>query len=254
MRVLRSLLAVAFLFVVSVPAGAQTSGQFRFTDGTPYDQQPTLYVPSGVASRSGTFYTSIYRGQFMTGGVAGPQVDIFCVDFFHNATTSTYNAWFTPLSAVDFSRTYGVSQRGWSTGIAQQRYLAAAWLATQFGDPTNAVDKSTWPVKQAAIWSLMGQTSTDFGAGGTVDLASAFNLNGFSNETFRTTAQGLVNTALAGAGTVDGDSWMVISNANGSTQEFLAQQSVVPEPETVILLVTGLLALGAVAYFRGFSA
>jgi hypothetical protein len=31
----------------------------------------------------------------------------------------------------------------------------------------------------------------------------------------------------------------------------LAHQSVVPEPEVVILLATGLLALGAVAYFRG---
>jgi hypothetical protein len=44
-----------------------------------------------------------------------------------------------------------------------------------------------------------------------------------------------------------------ISDVGGS-QEFLVQQSVVPEPETVILLVTGLLAIGAVAYFRGFSA
>jgi len=46
----------------------------------------------------------------------------------------------------------------------------------------------------------------------------------------------------------------ITSDVNASTQEFLTQQSVVPEPETVILLVTGLMALGAAAYFRGFSA
>jgi hypothetical protein len=46
----------------------------------------------------------------------------------------------------------------------------------------------------------------------------------------------------------------VNATSTSGKQEFLVQQSVVPEPETVILLVTGLLALGAVAYFRGISA
>lgn len=253
---IRGVLALALLAGMAVPAAAQTQGQFKFTDGTPYDPQPTLTVGSGVASRTGTFYTSTYRGQFLSGVPGNPTVDVFCIDFFHNANTSStgYSAWFTPLSATDFSHTYGVSQRGWSQGIAEQRYRAAAWLATQFGDPTSATDKATWPAKQAAIWSLMGQTSMDFGANNTVDLASAFNLSGFSNETFRNTTTGLLNSALTAANTVDGDSWMVISATNGGSQEFLVQQSVVPEPETVILLVTGLLAIGAVAYFRGFSA
>jgi hypothetical protein len=254
-RIIRGVLGVALLAAMAVPAAAQIQGQFKFTDGTPYDPQPTLTVGSDVASRTGTFYTSIYRGQFLSGVPGNPTVDVFCIDFFHNANTSStgYSAWFTPLSAMDFSHTYGVSQRGWSTAIAQQRYQAAAWLATQFGDPTSATDKATWPVKQAAIWSLMGMTNTTSNA----DLASAFNLGGFSDASptyFRSTAQGLLTDALDNAHTINGDNWTIVSATNGGSQEFLVQQSVVPEPETVILLVTGLLAIGAVAYFRGFSA
>lgn len=250
MKQLGYVMGLALVAGLTAPAAAQISGQFKFTDGTPYDPQPTLSVPSSVASRTGTFYTSIYKGQFLSGIPGNPTVDIFCVDFFHNARSTAYNAWFTPLSAVDFSKTYGVSQRGWSTAIAQQRYMAAAWIATQFGDPTSSTDKATWPVKQAAIWGLMGMTDPNSNA----SLASAFNVSGFSNTTFSATAQSLLNDGLANASSVSGDNWMVISAADGRSQEFLTQQSVVPEPETVILLVTGLLALGAVAYFRGFSA
>jgi len=254
MRLIRAVLALALVVGMGVPAAAQTSGTFKFTSGTPYAPQPTLSVSSGVASRTGTFYTSIYRGQFLSGVPGNPTVDIFCVDFFHNANTSStgYSAWFTPLSAVDFSRTYGVSQRGWSPGIAEQRYRAAAWLATQFS-PTDANRAANWPRYQAAMWSLMGQTTTGFELDGSVGLASKFNLGGFSDP-FKTSAQGDLQTALDNASTIDGDSWTIVSAASGNSQEFLVQQSVVPEPETVILLVTGLLALGAVAYFRGISA
>ncbi|MDH4044846.1 MAG: PEP-CTERM sorting domain-containing protein, partial [Gemmatimonadota bacterium] len=52
---------------------------------------------------------------------------------------------------------------------------------------------------------------------------------------------------------VNASEWMVITDASGSTQEFITR-NVVPEPETIILLVSGLMAIGAVAYFRGVSA
>jgi hypothetical protein len=141
-RIIRGVLGVALLAAMAVPAAAQIQGQFKFTDGTPYDPQPTLTVGSDVASRTGTFYTSIYRGQFLSGVPGNPTVDVFCIDFFHNANTSStgYSACVHPaLRHGLLSDTYGVSQRGWSTAIAQQRYQAAAWLATQFGDPTSAI-------------------------------------------------------------------------------------------------------------------
>jgi hypothetical protein len=250
-RLLRSVLAVALLVAVSVPAAAQTSGKFKFVSGNPYPTQPTLSVPG-----ASTYYTSIYRGQFLSGGPTTAQIDIFCVDFFRSVGVGNeWNAWFSPLSG-DLSKTYGMQFRGWDQAIAAERYRAAAWLATQFGSPVGGyddVEKAKWRPLQAAIWSLMGQS--DDGS------TTAFSLSGFSDP-LKSSAEGYLNTALAVGNTTDfiaqsGD-WTVISDmgatATSGKQEFLTQQSVVPEPETVILLVTGLLALGAVAYFRGFSA
>jgi hypothetical protein len=228
---------------MAVPAAAQTQGKFKFVSGNPYSN-PTLNV-------DGTNYrTSIYRGQFLSGGPTTAQIDVFCVDFFHRVGAGNeWDAWFSPLSG-DLSKTYGMRFRGWDQSIAESRYRAAAWLATQFGSPVggyDATEKANWPDLQAAIWSLMGQD-----AGGT----SAFPL------ALDGTQQGWLNTALVAGNqasfVAQSSEWTVISdvNATASTgkQEFITQHSVVPEPENVILLVTGLLAIGAVAYFRGFSA
>ena len=240
---LRSALAIVLLAGVVVPAAAQTQGKFKFVSGNPYGN-PTLAV------NGGNYYTSIYRGQFLAGVPGNPTVDIFCVDFFHSVSPNNeWDAWFSPLSG-DLSKTYGMSIRGWSQGIAAERYRAAAWLATQFGSPVGGYDageKANWPNLQAAVWSLMGQD-----VGGTTSFPLA--LNG--------TQQNWLNTALTSGNTAEfqaqASDWTVISGVNASAttgkQEFLVQQSVVPEPETVILLVTGLLAIGAVAYFRGFGA
>jgi len=244
MRLFRGVMALAMLVGLVGPAAAQTQGKFKFVSGNPYPTQPTISVPG-----SGTYYTSIYKGQFLSGVPGNPTVDIFCVDFFREVRVGDqWDAWFSPLSG-DLSNTYGMSQRNWSQDIAAERYRAAAWLATQFGDPMNTADKAKWPTYQAAIWSLMGKS-----ADGTT---TAFSLTGFSDP-LKTNAQTALNDALAGGNTdafkAQAGSWTIISDVNATKQEFLTQQSVVPEPETVILLVTGLMALGAVAYFRGFSA
>jgi len=250
MRVIRAVLALALLAGMSVPAGAQTQGKFKFLDGTPYDQQPTLSV-----SGRGTFYTSIYRGAFLSGGPTTGTVDIYCVDFFHSVGTGNeWDAWFSPLSG-SLNQTYGVRFRGWDPNLAAARYRAAAWLATQFGSPDGGysdAEKANWPTLQKTIWNLMGQSTAG------VNPVAGLALDG--NQTT------LLNNALAGGNSpsfiAQSGDWTIISDVAGtslsnssSKQEFLYyQQSVVPEPETVILLVTGLLALGAVAYFRGISA
>ena len=239
----RIVLALALLAGLAMPAAAQTQGRFKFVSGNPYPTQPTLTV----AGR--TYYTSIYRGQFLSGGHTTANVDIFCVDFFHTVSVgSEWDAWFSPLSG-NLEQTYGARIRGWDQDVAAQRYRAAAWLATQFGSPEggySTTEKANWPGLQKTIWSLMGQD-----VGGTSAFPDALSAD----------QQTLLNAALANGSTSDfiaqSSDWTVISDVNASatsgTQEFLVQQSVVPEPETVILLVTGLLALGAVAYFRGVS-
>jgi len=245
MRLMRGVLGVALLAGMALPAAAQTQGRFKFLDGSPYDPQPTLTV----AGR--TYYTSIYRGQFLSAVPGNPTVDIFCVDFSRSVRTNAeWDAWFSPLSG-NLEHTYGMRFRGWDQDIAAARYRAAAWLATQFGSPVggySVAEKANWPGLQKTIWSLMGQN-----AAGTATTFPA---------TLTTAQQVLLNDALANGNTTEfinqSGNWTVISDVNAAatsgTQEFLVQQSVVPEPETVILLVTGLLALGAVAYFRGISA
>jgi hypothetical protein len=239
-------LAIALLAGVVVPAAAQ-DGTFKFISGTPYPNQPTLTVPG-----YGTYYTSIYRGQFLSGGPTTAQVDIYCVDFFHSVSVNQeWNAWFSPLSG-SMANTYGVRFRNWDLAIAGERYAAAAYLASQF-NPADPNKATTWPALQAKIWNLMGQTNT---------LSNDFTAAGVNSSQFPIAQSGsTLNDAITNGANINGSEWTVISDVgttkNGVTtyaQEFLVQQSVVPEPETVILLVTGLLAIGAVAYFRGFSA
>jgi hypothetical protein len=238
MRLTRLVVALALLAGLSAPAAAQTQGKFKFLDGSPYDPQPTLTV-SGR-----TYYTSIYRGQFLSGVPGNPTVDIFCVDFFHSVgTNNEWDAWFSPVSG-NLEQTYGMRFRGWTQEIATERYKAAAYLATQF----SLADKASWPTYQKTIWNLMGQQTLD-NVFTDANNSSLFPL-AVSNST--------LNDAITGGQGIDASEWTVISGVNATSssgkQEFLVQQSVVPEPETVILLVTGLLALGAVAYFRGISA
>ncbi len=68
-----------------------------------------------------------------------------------------------------------------------------------------------------------------------------------------------MSEALFEANPVDAAQWTIASDvqmAGTSTNEVLvqstaAEQSVVPEPEVILLLAGGLLALGAIAHFRG---
>src|SRR5712672_2128627 len=76
----------------------------------------------------------------------GPTVDIFCVDFLHEANTSSagYNAYFTNLSGPLSNTRSG----------NKTQYLEAAWLASQmqnYGTTTTA-DKSTRAQIHAAMW------------------------------------------------------------------------------------------------------
>jgi hypothetical protein len=221
------------------PAAAQN---FKFVSGTPYPTQPTIQVGSY------RYYVSPYRGQFLS-EPGQPTVDIWCVDFFHEVSNNqTWNANLTNLGSGDLSNTYGMRFRGWSEGIAEERYKAAAWLATQFIVPPSD-NKGQWPELQAAIWSLMGKNADGS--------STAFPLSWVPG--VQTNAQGWMGAAIAASqgGQVNGSEWTVISDVRGSsyaTQEFIARYNVVPEPATLILFATGLVAIAGLAYYRGFAA
>ncbi|MDH5196843.1 MAG: PEP-CTERM sorting domain-containing protein, partial [Gemmatimonadota bacterium] len=163
--------------------------------------------------------------------------DIFCVDYLHHVSVNqTWNATFSNMGG-NLSATYGFARWGDAT-IAAERYKVAALLSTKF----TMSNKTQWGSIHGAIWNLMSDGTA---------------MQGITTVGGNAASQGKLTDAFAelnaDPNAVNASEWMVITDASGSTQEFITR-NVVPEPETIILLVSGLMAIGAVAYFRGVSA
>lgn len=163
-----------------------------------------------------------YVGPF-TGNLLGstPKViDLFCVDVLnHVSFGQKWTANFSSL-AGDLSNT-----RFGNAGL--ETYKKAAWLTTQYAlNPT-----SQWGGIQAAAWALFNAGVVNGGA---------------SQQTWlnAVNAQDLSNFNLAG--------FAIVTDVNaagrrrGGVQEFITT-SVTPEPGSMVLLGTGLLALVGVA-------
>jgi len=169
----------------------------------------------------------------------GASFDRYSEEFERALLAGSGSVKLANLAWADLTTTYGVRFRGWDQSIASERYRAAAFLATQI--PSARPDEARR--LYLAMWGLMGATDP----GGAVPFRGADPRIGV-----------LMQDALLGADAVDASQWTIASDvdvAGTSTNELLVQslvtESVVPEPEVVILLASGLLALGAVAYFRG---
>jgi len=190
-------------------------------------QRPSAYLLYGGVGARGS----------LPGG--GTPFDVYSRYFEQALLARPGSVRLTNLAGGDLTTTYGVRFRGWDESIASERYRAAAFLATQISSARPGEARRL----ELAMWNLMG--ATDAGGAGSI--------------------RGAVQEALLGANAVDAAQWTIASDvevAGRSTNEFLvqtmaveqAEQSVVPEPEVIILLASGLLALGAVAYFRGMAA
>lgn len=234
----RVLSAVFLCTVLAVSAAAaQTPTSVTFKSATPYG----AYTGFGV-------YVGPYRLQFNPSPFAGlpgsPIVDAFCVDFDHYAqSTWTANATLTSASSTALT-TYTRQGMLYGFDVGQRNYLAAAWLATQMMALPVADRATQWALYHGAIWHIM--------SGPTLDAADRF-YNPFMAFGNQTGVTDLVAAALNNSGNVNANDWVVVTptdlTSSTGSQEFITR-NVVPEPATIILLASGLLALGLVAYFR----
>jgi hypothetical protein len=176
-----------------------------------------------------------------------PPFDATSADFVNAlASGSGWGGTFTSLASGDLRGTVGMRKFGWTLDMARERYQAMAYLATQLR-PEN---RAQWTVIRGAIWYLMAEGSVN----------PQFARLGLSGQISAMAERAMLGVA-ANPDALDLSEWAVVSNAAG-TQEMLVQgvpqdfmaETVVPEPEVLILLATGLLTLGAIAYLRGFSA
>ncbi len=226
----------------------------------------TILAVSGVAAQSVTLksanpygtvtgfgvYVGPYQLQFNPSPFSGlpgqPILDAFCVDFGHEVSIGqTWTARVTSMGDLDGIHQYtrqGILIPG-DVLMAQRNYLASAWLATQM----TSTNTSDWQWYHGAIWHIMGA-----GGNEVLETGEPF-FDRYNPLVDKSSIDQKVSDALTyGYQRVSGDDWVIVTPSpdfatTTSAQEFITR-NVVPEPATLILLASGLLALGLVAYFR----
>lgn len=236
---------------ISRPLGA--TEQFRFTGG------------SGVTADWGRVQVGPYEG-ILESDITKPSLTLYCVDFVHSISTSypPINVNVTGIGDpnADMQDTrLGAYGGDWESHLL--RYRQAAFLSAQFEayDVPGVSEEdrtAAWSGLHAAIWTIMtpGFPNPDEVArfGGYI-----------SNMALAVSQAGIYLDDLAHA--MDGveddtrwadfnfDEWSVLTDVNangtyGGVQEYLVRTTVTPEPETYVLLLSGMLGIFVVARRR----
>jgi hypothetical protein len=222
----RRLVAAALVFAAGALEAQPSSGTLQF--------QSTRPNPAITAYG---YYVGPFWGT-VTSDPTRPKIDLFCVDVLNQINWGhTWSANFTNLASGDLSRTrHGNAKLG--------QYQQAAYLASLFS--TSGVATTQWGGIQTAIWNLLNPGNPNGGSNATLNTNEAYWL-----------AQASAWHANGGANTFDFSKWTIVTDAGaagrvsgGGTQEFLTT-GITPEPETWVLMGTGVLLIVGFALRRG---
>jgi len=237
MRLTRTLLTAVALAASAAPASAlqlpgKTIPAWRLKN---LQFQKTAPKPAVTAFG---YYVGPFTGTVLSDPTR-PTINLFCVDVLNSIKFGqTWTGAFTRLSSNDFSATrHGIA--------AKSSYEKAAYLASQYRAP--GVNTSQWGGIQTAVWNLLNPGNPNGGTNPTANSSEAYWL-----------AQADSWYLGGGARTFDLSRWSIVTDVQGvgvvsgrGTQEFLTDTTATPEPETWILMGTGIMLILGVAITKG---
>jgi len=203
------------------------------------DGTTTMEFTGVNGANNGVYYVSPYNG-IMNYGTSGAQaVVLFCDDINNEVTwNQVWTANVTNMASGNFSNTrYGNSSINTNLGstLPLTLYEEAAWLVTQF-----ASHPGDYVSLQYALWNLMSPNNPN---------AGPLSYAGSDGITVATWLQDANNDYT----NINPADFEIITNTGtlaytGQVQEFIVET---PEPSSLALLVTGMLALMLLVIRRG---
>ena len=236
MRIIPAALALAVL-----AASASTAEAKKLQQPVPAWRLKNLQFmtrrPNPAVTAVG-YYVGPFTGTVLSDPTR-PTINLFCVDVLNQITWGQkWTGVFTRLSSNNFDAT--------RQGIgAKTQYEKAAYLASRYRAP--GIQTKQWGGIQTAIWNLLNPGKPNGGVNPLVNSTEAYWL-----------AQANNWYSSGGASNFDFSRWSVVTDIGaagmvrgGGTQEFLTDTTATPEPETWILLGTGILLVFGVALSKG---
>ena len=240
----RSFFFLAAALVALLPATADA----QLLEGVPNAQEYLTFLSGSGQGGAYGVQVGPYSGRFEAWGARGSQTDsfaLYCVDFLHSAGNSTGVVNVSSVTGdLDLTRLKDTSryQRG--------AYLASLFDAWEFhkGEIGGSLSKANvWGGLHAAIWA-----ATNPPTGGQTLSAGAQTAFDYFDTLADNNAAGYVADdwyVLTRAGATDG----LGESGDGKGQEFLVRRASVPEPGTLLLMLTGMVMLVGVSRKRAFD-
>lgn len=237
MRLTRTIAIALALAGSASPAAALRQGSKPVSPWRIKNLQFMSRAPRPAVTAFG-YYVGPFSGTVLSDPTK-PTINLFCVDVLNHINWGQkWNGVFTNLGSNNFDATrHGLS--------AKPQYEKAAYLASMYRNP--GVRTSQWGGIQTAVWNLLNPGNPNGGTNPLVNSSEAYWLAqadswylGGGTKTFNFSRWSIV-TDVNAAGLVQG----------GGTQEFLTDTVATPEPETWILLGTGVLVVLGVALTKG---